>query len=151
MKKKDAAAQCFVDIFLCSQAIFSTYAPELGLDSDRAKKIACCFGSGISYCDQTCGAVTGDLMLIGLKHSKAEQNDNAAKDLSYDLAQQFVTHFKEKHGSIRCTDLIGCDLSDPGELQKAKDEQLFTSICRNLVHSAAEIIEDLLALNPETQ
>ena len=50
-----------------------------------AKKIVCGFGAGMGYIGETCGAVTGVLMLIGLKCGKVHVEDNGAKDKTYDL------------------------------------------------------------------
>jgi hypothetical protein len=47
MSKVKEAVSCFTEGFLCSQAIFSTYAPEIGLDRETALKISCSFGGGI--------------------------------------------------------------------------------------------------------
>ncbi|MDW7739688.1 MAG: C-GCAxxG-C-C family protein [Bacillota bacterium] len=146
MKKTDAAVQSFANGFLCSQALFSTYCEELGLDPEKALKIACGFGSGMSYTAGTCGAVTGAYMLIGLKHGKIAADDNNAKDETYALIQEFTRRFKEKYGSVQCKDLLGCDISNPEVLQEAKDKQLFTSVCHDIVRSAAEIVENLLEL-----
>ena len=39
----------------------------------------------MGYIGETCGAVTGALMLIGLNYGKVHVEDNGAKDKTYDL------------------------------------------------------------------
>ena len=147
MGKSESAAQTFDNGFLCSQAVFSTYCEDLGLDYDTALKIACSFGSGMGYTGSTCGAVTGAYMLIGLKHGKTIPDDNEAKDKTYALVQEFSQRFKDRHGSVQCKDLLGYDISDYNQLQEVRERKLFKLICRDLVKSAAEIVEELLELD----
>lgn len=53
--------------FNCAQTAFSLFAEDLGLNETTALKISSCFGGGMN-CAETCGAVTGSYMVIGLKH-----------------------------------------------------------------------------------
>ena len=72
MTKSDEALASFRNRFTCSSAVFSAFSDELGLDRDTAKKIACGFGAGISKTGNICGAVSGAIMVIGLKYGKTE-------------------------------------------------------------------------------
>lgn len=144
--KDKHSVECFNKGFNCAQAVFSTYCKQLGLDSETALRIAGSFGGGMGYTGETCGAVTGALMLIGLKHGKVNVEDNAAKEKTYDLVQEFSKRFKSINGSVRCTELLGCDISTGIGMQRAKDTQLFSTICPKLVKDSSEIIEELLNL-----
>lgn len=57
-----------------------------------AKRIAGGFGGGMGYINETCGAVTGAFMLIGLKYGKVEVDDNAARDMKqqYSLSLNLI-------------------------------------------------------------
>ena len=68
--KSDIAAEIFSKGFSCSQAVFASLSSEYGVDSDTAKKIAGAFGGGIASNGELCGAVSGALMAIGLKHGR---------------------------------------------------------------------------------
>ena len=141
--KADQAVVCFNNGFNCSQAVFSTYAESLGLDPATALKIACGFGAGMGFTGETCGAVTGAFMLIGLKYGKFKPEDNQAKEKTYALVQEFAKRFRELHGSLKCKELLPYDISVPGEADKAKAEGLYTTVCPKLVRSAAEIVEEI--------
>ena len=67
MNKRTLALAQFDKGFACSQAVFSAYAEDLGLDQETALKIAGPFGGGTGRKAETCGAVTGALMALGLK------------------------------------------------------------------------------------
>jgi hypothetical protein len=65
MNHSDSAAALFSQGLSCSQAVFSEYAGEYGLDKDAASKIASGFGGGMGRMGLTCGAVTGAYIVIG--------------------------------------------------------------------------------------
>ena len=144
MTKSDEAYRCFMSRFTCSAAVFSAYSADLGLDPDTARKIACGFGAGISQTGNICGAVSGAIMVIGLKFGKAEAGDEAATAKTRALTRQFIRSFEEKHGSINCTTLLGYDLIDPEAYEAAKKSGIFTGKCPVLVRDAAAILENLL-------
>ncbi len=144
MCKPEKALECFNNGFNCAQAVFSTYSEELGLDAETSLKVAGAFGGGMGHIDETCGAVTGAIMLIGLKYGKYKADDNAAREKSYSLAQVFAEKFKSIHGSLRCSELLGYDLSKDDELKAAREKGLFKSICPVLVKDASEIVESIL-------
>ena len=130
--------------FTCSAAVFSAFSGELGLDPDTAKKIGCGFGAGISKTGNICGAVSGAVMVIGLKYGKTEAGDEAATEKTRALVRQFIGVFTEKNGSVNCTALLGYDLSDPEEYVAARESGLFLTKCPTLVRDAADILEKIL-------
>lgn len=146
MGKPDQAVACFDNGFNCSQAVFSAFCEELGLDKDTALKIATSFGGGMGRMGLTCGAVTGAFMVIGLKHGMYIPGDSASKEKTYALVKTFTDTFKALHGSICCRDLLGCDISTPEGGSYAKENGLYHSLCPRFVHDAASIVEDLLGL-----
>ena len=144
MTKSDEALASFMSRFTCSSAVFSAFSEELGLDPDTAKKIACGFGAGISRTGNICGAVSGALMVIGLKYGKTEKNDEAATEKTRALVRQFISKFSQKNGSVNCTELLGYDLSDPEAFSAARDSGLFMTKCPALVRDSADILEKIL-------
>ena len=142
--RADQAAAYFEQGFYCSQAVFAAHAPELGLDLDIALKIASAFGAGIARTGETCGAVTGALMVIGLKYGRTTAEDTTAKTRTDQLAGQFLAEFQSRHGALDCRELLGHDIRTPAGLEQARAEGLFTTLCPKLVREAAEILEHLL-------
>jgi C_GCAxxG_C_C family probable redox protein len=138
------AVSCFKEGFSCSQAILSTYGQELGLDKDIALKISGAFGGGMAGMAETCGAVTGAFMVIGLKYGKIRPEDEESKRKAYALVKDFVKRFKAKNSSIVCKELLGCDISIPQGVKMFKDKNLINTLCPQFVQDAAEIIEQIL-------
>jgi len=144
MSKADDAHRLFLKRFTCSASVFSAFSGELGLDPDTAKKIACGFGGGLSKTGNLCGAVSGAIMVIGLKYGKCEEGDDAATEKTRALTRQFIAEFTKKNGSINCTELLGYNLSNPEEYAQARDEEIFVTKCPLMVRDAADILEKIL-------
>ena len=130
--------------FTCSAAVFSAFSEELGLDGETAKKIACGFGGGISKTGNMCGAVSGAIMVIGLKYGKCLAGDDEATDRTRALTREFISEFSARNGSVNCTALLGYDLSNPEEYQKAAVSGIFMKKCPELVRDAADILDRIL-------
>lgn len=90
MKHADSAEALFSQGFACSQAIFSAYATEYGLNNDAALKVSSGFGGGMGRMAQTCGAVTGAYMVIGLKYGAVSGQDQEAKQKTYRQVREFT-------------------------------------------------------------
>jgi C_GCAxxG_C_C family probable redox protein len=144
MTKSAHALACFRNGFTCSSAVFSSFSEELDLDPETAKKISCGFGAGISKTGNICGAVSGAIMVIGLKYGKTKQGDDAATDKTRALVREFMQEFTERHGSVNCTELLGYNLSNPEEYEKAHDNKLFVTKCPEFVGDATAILEKIL-------
>ena len=147
MNKIDEAVKCFKDGYNCSQAVFSTYCEQFGLDRDTALKISCPFGGGMARMGGTCGAVTGAFMVIGLKEGKHLPDDNEAKETTYRHVREFTEKFEEIYGSIQCKDILNCDINTENGRKFASEHGLFENICPGFVCDAARILEDVLELN----
>ncbi len=143
MTKNEEAVSSFCDGFLCSQAILSVYGEEEGLERELALKLATGLGGGMGRTAHTCGAVTGAILVIGLKKGPVSVNDVAAKEETYYLVREFLNRFQEKHGSLICRDLLQCDIGTPEGYRRACDKGLFDRICPHLVDSAVEILEEM--------
>lgn len=141
--KVEQAVACFNEHFNCAQALLSVYAPDLGMARDTAFRIATAFGGGMGRMGETCGAVTGAFMVVGLKYGRDKADDKQSKERTYELVKEFVNRFVSRHGSILCRELLGCDLSTPEGRQFAKDHKLVESVCPQYVRTAAEIIEEI--------
>jgi len=146
MSRVDKAIACFDNGFNCSQAVFATYCEQLGLDRETALKLSCGFGGGMGRMAETCGAVSGAFLLIGLKYGKFREDDSTSKERTYNLVREFSDRFKEIHGSIKCKDLLGCDISTPEGRECMNVNGLSETLCSKFVADSAELIEELLEL-----
>lgn len=138
MTKTEKALSLFSEGYSCAQAVLMAFSAPLGLDEAMAAKVSCAFGGGISHRGLTCGAVTGALMVIGLRHGGSPEN----KAPTYVVANDFISRFSVIHGSANCTELIGYDLSDPDQLAEARARGVFAERCRRYVETAGKLLEE---------
>src|SRR5512139_1686636 len=119
MNTAEQSVAYFREGFSCSQALLAAFGPALRLDRELALRLADPFGGGMGRMGETCGAVTGAFMVIGLKHGRTRADDKAAKANTHRLVQEFVGRFKSRNATIVCRDLLGCDISTPEGLKQA--------------------------------
>ncbi len=144
MKKSEKALELFSNGFNCSQAVLTAFAPDFGLDEKLALMLGTQFGGGARN-GEMCGAVSGALIVLGLKYGHYESQNNEQKSRAYAIAVEYTKHFKELNGSIVCRELLGYDLTKPDDIACIKEKNLFGEICPKMIKSAVEILEDIFA------
>lgn len=122
--------------------MLSSYGERSGLDREMALRIAGAFGSGMARTGETCGAVTGALMVIGLRHAKTKKGDDDSRERAYALAQEFMDAFRGRNGSLLCRDLLGVDVSTPDGMKEVREKDLFAKVCPKFVWDAADLLEE---------
>lgn len=144
MTRQDKALSLFHKGFSCSQAVAAAFAEDFGMDGEVALRVAQPFGGGIARRADWCGAVTGALLVIGLKHGRVRVEDTASRDRTYALVQDFLRRFQDRHAHLRCRDLLECDISTPEGQKKAEELRLHQTRCEEFVRDAARILEEVL-------
>ena len=137
----DTAASKFAQGFNCAQSVFAAFAPAFGLNETTALKIASPFGGGVARQGEICGAVSGALMVLGLKLGSSHPE---GKEETYRLSQEFLRVFKEKHGTLLCRELLGYNLSDPEAREQARQSGVLKTVCPFVVREAAGIVGQML-------
>ena len=146
MTHVEKAIDLFSKKFHCSQAVFAAFAPELGLTEEQALKIGACFGSGMRK-GEVCGACTGALMALGLKHGQADEQDLESRLKTNEVTDRFLEEFQKENGSYLCNDLLGCDIRTEAGVAEALEKKLFTGFCPKMVESATKIVEEIILIN----
>lgn len=140
MKKSLLAIENFKTLN-CAQSVLLSYASELKLDEMIALKISAGFGGGMAMAE-TCGAVTGAYMVLGMKVQGEGKTIQDIKTETKVAVKRFNELFIAKHGSLKCKKLLGVDISTPEGSVEANEKNLFNTVCVELVGSAAEILEN---------
>ncbi len=143
MNDIDAAVGEFRNGCACSQAIMGVYGPRYGLDAGRAMRVAAGFAGGMRMAE-TCGAVTGAFMVFGLACSDDNCKTVEGRQAAYGAITSFAGQFSQRHGSLVCRELLGCDISTPEGAKVAQEKGLFRTTCEQLVRDAAELLETML-------
>jgi len=140
---KDDAKQNAANGYNCCQSVFAAFCEDLGLDRDTGLKISSGFGAGVCR-GEICGAVSGAVMALGLKKGFYIESDDKGHERIVELTKKFMKAFEEKHGSIICKELLGCDISKTENYEKVVEEGVFEKVCRNLIGSSAELVEGFI-------
>ena len=143
MDRVSKAKEVFEQGFSCSQAVLTAFTDELGLTEKQALKLGSCFGGGMCK-GEVCGACTGALMALGMKHGRCTFNDLDSQQKANDLSVKFLEQFRKGNGSYICNELLGCDMATPEGEAYAKAHKLFTEICPKMVASAVRIAEQII-------
>ncbi len=146
MSEIEKAQQMFADGHTCSQAILTPFAARYGLPRELALKLACPFGGGMGRQGLTCGAVTGALMVLGLDAGRVELEDEAARERTDALVQEFFRRFQERHNALSCNELTGVQMSDAVARARGKEDGSFERVCPGVVGFAAELVTELLEI-----
>jgi C_GCAxxG_C_C family probable redox protein len=145
MKKTDKAIEYFRNKFNCSQSVFTVFGTDYGLSEDECLKVACAFGGGMGRQQYTCGAVTGALMVLGLKYGKSLNDDEDKKELTYSKTRELFAKFNKIHGTTNCRELLnGLDLNNPEDHKKIVEQRLFDTKCKKCVFDSVIIVENLM-------
>ncbi|MCL1805154.1 MAG: C-GCAxxG-C-C family protein [Clostridiales bacterium] len=143
MLSKVQIANGFRNRMHCSQQVLMEWAEELGYSREEAARIAGPFGGGFFRGD-TCGAVCGAMIAIGMRHGNGEPGDTEQDDAMQAKVKEFQEGFTARNGSTMCRDLIGYDFAKPEERAEAFASGRLTDICPKLVQDALEILEEIM-------
>ncbi len=121
--------------------MLAAYGTELGMNYETSLKVGSAFGGGMGKMGETCGVVTGALMIIGLKYGAKDVNDNVLKEKTFALSGEFIKRFEARNKSTICRKLIGFNIRSNNNPDKNK---IILERCPAFVEDAAEIIEELL-------
>lgn len=92
----------------CCQAVACAYSDDFGIDEEIMFKISEGFGSGLGNMQGMCGAVSGAVILAGLKNSVGTQNTTTKAD-TYKIIKEIVKEFQTKNSSVICKELKGVE------------------------------------------
>lgn len=134
MTNQERAARLHGNGYNCCQAVLLTFCNELGVDPVTAFKMGEGFGLGMGGMENTCGALSGAIMLAGLKNSDGDLDHPKTKAGTYRISRELTEAFKEKTGALVCRDLKGIDTG-----------KVLCS-CPKCIDSAVQIVEEILGL-----
>jgi C_GCAxxG_C_C family probable redox protein len=133
----------------CAQTSFMTLQAQFELSDGAILKALTSF-PGIALRGETCGAVTGSLMALGLVFGREKLDDREGYIASLPSARMFCHRFEEEFGSTMCGDIVEFesgkryDLADPdqfAEWQAVGGPDKCLAVVRKAVRITAEIIE----------
>jgi C_GCAxxG_C_C family probable redox protein len=146
MRKKEEARITFDGGFNCAQSVLKPFVKELGASEFEVMRLSAGFGAGMGRMQQTCGAVTGAYMVLGLKYGK-QQPDDESKDKVIQLMQEFNEKFTQINGSESCRELLKVDLKTPEGQDSFEKQGLHEKVCTKCVESSVSLLEEIFREN----
>ena len=86
MNKKELAYHLHNSKYNCAQAVLLAFADEIGEDKEVMFRISEGFGFGAGCGEGICGALSGAIMLAGLKNSDGNLEAPGTKASTYKIA-----------------------------------------------------------------
>jgi len=138
-KYRNRAKNLFESGYNCAQAVFLTFAEEIGVDFKTASAISAPFGGGMGRMREVCGAVSGMFMALGVLYGDYGTDSPDTKKQQYADVQRIAAAFEERNGSIICRELLGLPGKSEPNPEKRTDEYYKKRPCSEMVSDAAEI------------
>ena len=101
------AVELFMSGYGCCQSVVAAFADLYGFSERQALLVGAGFGGGVGRMRMMCGAVSGLVVLTGMKEGQTEGDDREGKAHCYKVVQQLLARSKEENGSLICAELLG--------------------------------------------
>jgi C_GCAxxG_C_C family probable redox protein len=145
MSRSENAKDLFLSGYNCAQSVLLSFADDLKFSKELAQKMAVGFGGGMGKQQETCGAVTGAIMVLGMLKGEEVNNNDELKSASYSAVKDLTRDFVAEYKTTQCRELIGCDLNTPEGSAKFKEDKIMETVCAGCVKKAVQIVENLTA------
>ena len=132
----------------CAQSSFLALSEQFGLGNSEMVKALSPI-PGIAERGETCGAVSGALLALGLVFGKSSITDWQGYRESLEPANEFCDRFEQELGSLRCKDIVISEFGMELDLRAEDDLKKFqeagaTHTCSKVVRTAVRIAADLI-------
>ena len=119
----------------CSQAVFTAFASDLGLDEGIAHRLSGGLGGGMGRLGYSCGAISGGVLALSMIYGSENGADQDAKMKTFSAMES-------SHGSSQCRVLLeGADLWNPEDRLAMKAKGLSDKVCNALIADVVRYVE----------
>lgn len=132
----------------CAQTSFAVLQEEFNLDGEQILKALTPF-PGIALRGETCGAVVGCLMAIGLVYGRDKLDDWRGYLASLPPSRRFCRRFEELHGTTACSTILEAKLGRRFDLADRDEAFQYAAaggpkVCGEVVASAVQIAAEII-------
>ncbi len=148
----------------CARYVLERIRMKTGLGNPRLERLAVVFDGGVGLKGEACGAFAGAVMAINLVygfdirsisflenlgrflrgHANLIRKTNREKKEVFAMGKQLVTEFRNRFGSMRCSDLCGVSFGNSGEFI---NHIARSSACCEIMDFAADHVVRVLGAN----
>lgn len=131
----------------CAQASFSVLRNHYGLEGEEIIRALSPF-PGVGLRGDTCGAVTGSLMALGLMFGRGDGEEYSKFLEVAAMSRDFCTSFAESLGSTKCGDIHELHLGRRFDLADPEDREEFGAavggLCAEVVATGVRIATEII-------
>lgn len=137
---EERASELMEQGFHCSQCVFAYAAQRLGMDRGQALKLSAGLGGGCYHGD-SCGAITGAALAIGLVYGFDQPNATEKDKVLISNVRLMEELFCRENGALLCRHLLnGFDKAD---VNAVPPEDVHDQ-CPQFCATACKILDELL-------
>jgi C_GCAxxG_C_C family probable redox protein len=132
----------------CAQTSFVILQDEFDLEGDQILRALTPF-PGVALRGETCGAIIGCLMALGLEFGRDDLSDWSGYIGSLPSARRFCMRFEEQHSSTNCSNILEAKLGRSYDLADKVEALEYASsggpeACSQVVTNAVQIASELI-------
>lgn len=132
----------------CAQTSFAILQDEFDLEGEQILRALTPF-PGIALRGETCGAVVGSLMALGLVFGRDDLTDFRGYIGSLPSARRFCNRFEAENGSTACASILEAKLGRSYDLADRAEAREYAAAggpeaCTEVVASAVQIASELI-------
>jgi C_GCAxxG_C_C family probable redox protein len=136
----------------CCQSVIFGLAELVSADREVLVKAGTGFGGGFAGMGKTCGALTGGIILIGLKHgvygSEPYEAFKERKTLCKALVREYFKWFLEEVKALNCHEITGIDSStEEGMALYTELKQSHRVPCYGIIEKSVRRLYGILTQN----
>lgn len=135
------ACAFFDEGYACSQSVLLAFSNRFDLDEHTAKLISSTFGGGMGRLRQTCGAVTGGFMVLGLAFGNENPKDMETKLYAYRKVRELNHQVEHIYGTAVCKELLQ-KFATQEQVEERKHHKI---ICKKMVAVVTEIVYTMIS------
>jgi C_GCAxxG_C_C family probable redox protein len=140
----EKAVKIFREEYNCTQSILYAFT-ENNIDKDLALNLSVGFGAGMGRKQEICGAISGAVMVLGLKYGNDGNNTKEKTNNVYKKVQYLIERFTQEKGTVKCTELLnGCNLMTNEGQEYFNNNNLKESVCCECVALTCKILKEII-------
>lgn len=148
MDREKLAQQYFLEGYNCSQSLVLSFKDLVNIDEKILLSIASSFGGGMGRLRETCGAVTGMLIIAGLLYGYYTPETGKIKENHYKKVQDLALSFEKEYKSIVCRELLNINIKHDSYIPSIRNDSFYKNRpCLKYIQGAVKILEKYIENN----
>ena len=140
------AQELFMMGYNCAQSVAGAFADRVDIPFDQLMRLLSALGGGMCRLRETCGAVSGAMVILGILEGYDEAEDQIGKRMLYAKGHLMCLPFQDKYGSFNCRKLLGLKPNEePNPEPSVRTREYYESRpCLKFIGEMAALLEKTL-------